>query len=168
MRGTIMTAAATLFLGLSGAPAMAAEEDFLPSLAGRWSGGGTVTTRIGTPPVRVSCNFTSTANASALSLSGQCRGLLVVRRQVSADLNRQGGRYAGTYIGPSGRPAALSGGRKGDTLDFAVRWSREINGDRDARMTIRKTGAKGLVLRTLDRDPKTGRTVTTSEIRLTR
>ncbi|WP_425356384.1 hypothetical protein [Xaviernesmea rhizosphaerae] len=149
-------------------PAMAAEEDFLPALGGRWTGGGTVITRIGSAPIRVTCDFDSKASARALAMSGRCRGLLVVRRAVSADITRAGARYAGSYTGPSGRPAALSGRRSGDSLDFSVRWSREINGDREARMTIRRIGQNGLQLRTLDRDPKTGKTVVTSDLTLRR
>ncbi len=35
-------------------------------------------------------------------------------------------------------------------------------------MTIEKIGTRGLRLRTTDKDPKTGRNVVTSDIRLTR
>lgn len=149
-------------------PVLADESGFLKSIGGAWSGKGIVITKIGSSPVNVTCAFTSRPSGAALSMSGQCRGLLVVRRAVSADIKANGATYSGTYIGPSGRPSRLSGTRRGNTINFAVRWSREINGDRSAQMTIEKIGTKGLRLRTTDKDPKTGRNVVTSDIRLSR
>lgn len=161
-------AAAALLIASFAPPAFADESGFLKSIGGAWSGKGTVTTEIGSSPVSVTCKFAGTTSGPALAMAGQCRGLLVIRRAVSADIKANGARYTGTYIGPSGRPSSLSGARQGNSINFAVRWSREINGDRSAQMTIEKIGARGLRLRTTDRDPKTGRNVVTSDIRLTR
>ena len=164
---TALIAAALLFGSLHHT-ALANESSFLKSIGGAWSGKGTVTMKIGSSPVNVTCKFDSKPDRAALSMSGQCRGLLVVRRAVSANIRASGEKYSGTYIGPSGRPSRLSGTRQGDTINFAVRWSREINGDRSAQMTIEKIGTRGLRLRTTDKDLKTGRNVVTSDIRLTR
>lgn len=149
-------------------PALADEAGFLKSIEGSWSGNGSVTTKIGSRPFKVTCRFDSTARGISLVMSGQCRGLVVVRRAVSADIRAAGTRYSGTYIGPSGRSSHLSGSRTGNSINFIVRWSREINGDRTAQMTIEKIGARGLRLRTIDNDPKNGRLIVTSDIRLTR
>ncbi|MBB4405714.1 MULTISPECIES: hypothetical protein [Agrobacterium] len=155
--------------GLLGAqPAHADEREFLSSLKGTWAGKGTVITRIGTPPINVNCTLNSNAGASSLNMSGTCRGLLVVRRAIAADLSAKGGRYSGAYTGPSGRPSALSGTRRGNAINLTVRWNRDINGDRVAAMTIEKVGANGLRLRTTDKDGRTGKTVVTSDIRLVR
>jgi hypothetical protein len=54
------------------------------------------------------------------------------------------------------------------TINLAVRWAKEVNGDFAANMLIRKTGENGLSLLTIDRDPKTGRNVMTSDIVLQR
>ncbi len=148
--------------------AAAAEADFLKSLAGNWNGAGTVMIRIGRNPINVNCDFATTAGASDFSMKGNCRGLLVVRRAVSADLTVSGDRYTGTYVGPSGLPSALSGSRRGNAINLSVRWPRPVNGDRNANMTIEKMGAGGLRLRTVDRDPATGETVVTSSIELQR
>ncbi|MGV1985386.1 hypothetical protein ACQZ5N_02100 [Agrobacterium sp. 22-221-1] len=146
--------------GLLGAqPAHADEREFLSSLKGTWAGKGTVITRIGTPPISVNCT---------LNMSGTCRGLLVVKRAIAADLSAKGGRYSGAYTGPSGRPSALSGTRQGNAINLTVRWNRDINGDRVAAMTIEKVGDNGLRLRTTDKDARTGKTVVTSDIRLVR
>jgi hypothetical protein len=92
----------------------------------------------------------------------------VVRRAVSANIKANGTKYSGTYVGPSGRPSSLSGSRTGSSINFAVRWSREVNGDRTAQMTLQRIGNTGLRLRTIDKDPKTGRNVVTSDIQLSR
>jgi hypothetical protein len=149
-------------------PAAAAETDFLRSLSGNWNGAGTVLTRIGGSPINVNCSFATTTGASDFSMKGNCRGLLVIRRAVSADLTVNGDRYTGTYVGPSGLPSALSGSRRGNAINLSVRWARLVNGDRTASMTIEKVGAGGLRLRTVDRDPATGRSVVTSSIDLRR
>ncbi|MGK6314671.1 hypothetical protein [Neorhizobium sp. DT-125] len=149
-------------------PAPAAEGDFLKTLAGDWSGKGTVLTRIGVRPINVTCNLAVTAGASSLSLQGNCRGLLVVRRSISADLNVSGRRYSGTYVGPAGQPSTLSGTRQGNTINLGVRWARVTNGDRAATMTIERIGGDRLRLQTVDKDPAGGRSVVTSRIDLSR
>lgn len=149
-------------------PAAADEKAFLSSLSGSWKGSGTVITRIGSRPVNVNCTFQSTVSGSSLKMNGTCRGFVVVRRSISADISARGTRYTGNYVGPSGIPSALSGSRKGDNINLTVRWNRDINGDRIAGMTISKVGKNGLRLRTTDKDGASGPTVTTADIRLTR
>lgn len=157
-----------LALFLTFTPAVADEAQFLKSIGGSWSGNGSVTTTIGSRSLNVKCTFDSRARGTSLAMSGQCRGLVVVRRAVSADIKANGTRYSGTYVGPSGRPSQLTGSRTGNAINFTVRWSRVINGDRTAQMTIEKIGARGLRLKTIDKDPKTGRPIVTSDIRLSR
>ncbi len=149
-------------------PAFADEAAFLKSIGGHWSGKGTVITKIGSAPLNVTCRFDSKSTGTSLIMSGQCRGLVVVRRAVSADIRANGANYSGTYVGPSGRSSTLSGSRSGNSINFAVHWGREVNGDRAAQMTIQRIGNMGLRLRTIDQDPKTGRNVVTSDIQLTR
>lgn len=171
-KGLPMRPLATLTLALSitlsAGAALADESPFLASLKGSWSGNGTVTTRIGATPTNVSCSFDSAASGASLAMNGSCRGFVVIQRAISANLKADGASYSGTYLGPSGRPSSLSGSRQGDAINLDVRWSREINGDRMANMTIQKVGSNGLRLRTTDKDPKTGQTVVTSDINLTR
>lgn len=163
-----LLAAIGLSFAASSQPALADEAGFLKSIGGSWSGKGMVVTRIGSAPLNVTCKFDTSSNGTSLTMSGLCRGLVVVRRTVSADIRANGTKYSGTYLGPSGRPSSLSGSRSGNSINFAVRWSREVNGDRAAQMTIEKIGNTGLRLRTIDNDPRTGRNVVTSDIRLTR
>jgi hypothetical protein len=160
--------AAILFACLIPGVAVADEADFLTSLHGNWAGEGMVTIRIGFKPIGVSCAFSSTGNGNSFSMNGNCRGLLIINRAISAKLQANGTRYSGVYIGPSGGRSLLSGTRSGDTINLTVRWAKEVNGDFAANMLIRKTGENSLSLLTNDRDPKTGRNVMTSDIVLQR
>jgi hypothetical protein len=154
-------------LGLATA-SPAAEGDFLNSMNGSWSGKGTVTTRIGAKPVNVTCNLDFNSGASNLAMDGNCRGLLVVNRSISANITASGTRYSGTYTGPSGQPSSLSGSRRGNAINLAVRWAKVTNGDRSATMTIAKLSDNRLRLQTIDKDPKSGKSVVTSSIDLSR
>ncbi|XUY28099.1 hypothetical protein RMR21_007100 [Agrobacterium sp. rho-8.1] len=157
-----------LAAGLAASPVLADESEFLSSLKGSWKGSGTVTMKIGSKPINVTCTFDSTASGPTLRMNGTCRGLLVVRRAISADLSASGTRYRGNYVGPSGIPSALSGSRSGNSVNLSVAWKRVINGDRVAAMTITKVGSNGLRLRTTDKDGAGGPTVVTADIQLTR
>jgi hypothetical protein len=147
--------------------AMAAEGDFLKSMDGKWSGGGIVRTGTDGRAISVTCDLDFDASVSDLSMQGQCRGLVVVRRSISAAIKTSGTRYSGTYTGPSGQPSSLSGSRSGNSINLDVRWARVINGDRQATMTIAKLGDNRLRLQTIDKDPESGKSVVTSSIDLT-
>jgi hypothetical protein len=149
-------------------PAIADESGFLKPLNGSWTGTGKVLRKIGASPINVSCRFTISSPGSSISMKGNCRGLLVISRAISAQLAARGNRYSGTYTGPSGATSQLSGNRQGDVINLAVRWARLVNGDRDANMTIRRQGDSQLMLRTIDKDPSTGKSVVTSDINLRR
>ena len=56
----------------------------------------------------------------------------------------------------------------GNAINLAIRWAKEVNGDRIAKMTIEKIGSTGMRLTTVDTDPKTGKSVVTSQINLRR
>lgn len=146
--------------------AQASDSSFLANLQGNWTGSGSVLRNIGASPINVSCKFKTSTTGTSFNMNGTCRGLLVISRSISANLKANGNRYTGTYTGPSGAHSGLSGSRKGNTINLAVRWAKEVNGDKKATMTIRKIGDNGLELRTIDKDLKTGRNVVTSNITL--
>lgn len=149
-------------------PTYADESGFLKPLNGNWTGTGKVFRKIGGPPINVSCKFNIRAPGTSISMKGTCRGLLVISRAISAQLTASGNRYSGTYTGPSGATSQLSGGRQGNIINLAVRWTRLVNGDRDASMTIRRQGSSQLTLRTIDKDLSSDKSVVTSEINLRR
>lgn len=149
-------------------PAGADESSFLKPLSGNWTGTGKVLRKIGGSPINVSCKFNISTPGSSIAMKGNCRGLLVVNRPISADLTARGTRYSGTYTGPSGASSQLSGSRKGDVISLAVHWARMVNGDRNANMTIRKPGNDQLTIQTIDRDLSSGKSIVTSDISLRR
>jgi hypothetical protein len=153
---------------LAASAAQASDADFLESLDGNWTGKGTVKVRTDSSPVSVTCKFNSDSTASSLSLDGNCRGMVVVSRAISANLKANGQKYAGSYVGAGTGTAGLSGARKGNAINLGIRWAKEVNGDRQARMTVEKVGDSGMRLTTVDVDPKTGKNVVTSQINLRR
>ena len=153
---------------LAAGSAHADDADFLRSFQGNFAGKGTVKVTAQAPTVNVSCTFKSGATATSLSLDGNCRGLVLVTRAISADLKSSGKGYSGVYIGSRTGPAQLNGKRSGNALNLAIRWAKEVNGDRTARLTVEKTGGDGMRLTVTDADPKTGKTVVTSRIDLKR
>lgn len=158
-------AASMVFAGSAG---HADEAAFLTSLDGNWSGKGTVKVRTNSSPVNVTCRFDSDATKSSLSLEGNCRGLVIVSRAIGADLKVKGSKYSGSYVGAGTGTAGLSGRRSGNAINLGIRWAKDVNGDRNARLTVEKVGANGMRLTTVDVDPETGKNVVTSQINLRR
>ena len=146
----------------------AGEADFLNTLDGKWSGTGTVLVRTDSKPISVKCSFDSNAKGDSLSLDGNCRGLVIFSRAVKANLKASGAKYAGSYVGAGTGKAGLSGSRKGNAINLGIRWAKEVNGDRKALMTVQKVGDNGMTLTTVDVDPKSGKSVVTSKIKLRR
>ena len=148
--------------------AHADEAKFLQSFNGNFAGKGTVQVTTDVPNVSVSCNFKSNATSTSLSLDGNCRGLVLVTRAISANLKVTGAKYNGIYVGSRTGPAQLNGSRSGNAINLGIGWAKEVNGDRKARMTVEKKGENGIRLTVTDTDPKTGKSVVTSRIDLQR
>ena len=148
--------------------ALSQEAAFLKEVSGSWTGSGTVKVRTNSAPVKVTCNFESGSTETTLRLDGNCRGLVVVSRAISADLKITKGKYSGSYVGAGTGTAGLSGKRTGNKINLGIRWAKEVNGDRTANMSIEKVGSQGMSLTTVDTDPETGKSVVTSQIDLRR
>lgn len=161
------TAVTALFWMVTGG-AYADEAPFLQSLVGDWRGGGMMKRTTSSSPVNLSCTFKTEASGEALSMKGICRGMIVVTRAVSANIKANGAQYAGSYVGPSGGVSGLRGTRNGDAINLAVHWSKVINGDRSASMTIQRVDADAIRIRTVDMDPASGQQVVTSDLNLRR
>ncbi|WP_256750440.1 hypothetical protein [Mesorhizobium sp. Mes31] len=167
MRPFTQFALASCLLVAAGA-AHADEAKFLQSFQGNFAGKGTVQVTTDVPNVGVSCNFKSNATSTSLSLDGSCRGLVVLTRAISANLKVTAAKYSGVYVGSRTGPAQLNGSRSGNAINLGIRWAKEVNGDRKARMTVEKRGENGIRLTVTDTDPKTGKSVVTSRIDLQR
>ena len=155
-------------MALSIGTAHADESTFLESLEGDWMGSGTVKVRTDSSPIKVSCVFNSDTTASSLSLDGRCTGLLIFSRAIGADLQSDGTRYSGSYVGAGTGTAALTGSRSGSAINLNIQWAKQVNGDRSAQLTIEKLGEAAMRLTTTDTDPKSGKKVMTSRIDLRR
>lgn len=164
LRWLVLAAATTSLVG----GAQADEGAFLKSLQGSWTGGGTVRIRAHMSPINVSCNFDSQSQGLALSMEGICRGLILISRTIDAKLRFSGSKYSGSYLGPRGGRAGLSGNRRGNAINLTIRWAKEVNGDHSANLTLQKVGMNGMRLTTVDVDPASGDKVVTSEINLHR
>jgi hypothetical protein len=151
-----------------GAFAHAGEAEFLKSMDGSWTGEGTARIRVNSFPMSVSCKFSSDSTESSLSLQGRCTGFLGFSRAIGAVIKSNGTTYRGSYVGAGTGTAGLSGKRSDNSLELTIRWAKMVNGDRSAKMTIEKVGSNGMRLITVDNDPKTGKSVVTSEITLRR
>jgi hypothetical protein len=161
----ILTAVA---LSVSVPPAFADDAALLASFAGSWSGRGKFRITTGSSPVSVSCAMDANASPDSLSLDGNCRGMVVVSRKIGVTLKADGAGFSGSYVGSTTGPANLSGARRGNAFDLSIRWAKIVNGDRSAKMKVEKVGENGMRLTTTDVDPKTGRSVVTGEIDLSR
>ena len=146
----------------------AAEAEFLKSMNGSWSGSGAVKIRVNYLPMNIACKFTSNATDTSLILEGKCTGFMGFSRTISADIRTNGSTYSGSYVGAGTGIAGLNGKRSGNAIKLAIRWAKEVNGDRNARMTIEKVGSDGMRLTTVDTDPRTGKNFVTSQINLRR
>lgn len=131
-----------ILAGAAAPPASAAEEGFLDRFGGTWSGSGRVQREGTSSPRQVNCSVTGQPGANRLSFQGACRAAVIFSRQIGASLTYDpgSGQYRGTYTGSAIGPAQLSGTRRGDTVDLRIDWPRPVNGDTQARMTIRNGG----------------------------
>jgi hypothetical protein len=164
----VLVASALMAASFVAPAAHASEADFLKSIEGKWNGGGKVLRSIGGESVSVTCSMQSDASDASYSMDGACRALVVVKRGFNASVKASGNSYSGTYTGASGKPSTLSGSRDGNTLSFDVTWANEEYGDRKATMTIQKVGDNGLRIRTIDRDPSSGKSVVTTDLQMQR
>ena len=144
------------------------QDGFLASLNGTWAGNGSVRIDADSSPVNVSCKFSSDTTPSSMALDGTCTGLVVISRDIGATISTDGSRYRGVYRGSRTGPAALNGKQSGNSLNLAIRWAADVNGDRSAQLKLEKVGDNGMRLTTLDKDPKTGKPVVISKIDLRR
>lgn len=139
----------------------------LDRLEGRWSGKGTIQRNLDASPTRVSCDMTGDASSGGFDLKGACRAAIFTR-PVGASLRRSGNGYIGSYVGSRIGPASLSGRPTGDAVSLAIVWPREVNGDRNATMTIQSLGPDRFRITVTDRSPTTGRQVRTTDLTFTR
>lgn len=148
--------------------AIADEKAFLETLSGSWHGGGQVRLKPGAVPLAVSCSLDSRADGAALNLDGACRAKVVFSRRIGVDLQANGGRYTGSYVGSRRGAARLVGTRTGDTLNLQILWPDKGSGSRVASMRLASVGTGHMRIVTIEPHPQSGEKVVTATIELTR
>lgn len=166
-RTIVVFAAATVAIGLTASgPAQdaAAEAIMPPNLAGVWSGEGQVQKDENSKPISVRCNLTSEQSPTSIDFDGECRAMLIMKREIGAELTREGERFTGVYIGSRAGPAQLDGTMTApNTLTLSMTFEREVNGDDQAVMTIERPQDDRFTITTVD-TMVSGAEVTTSQI----
>jgi hypothetical protein len=146
-------------------PALAIEAG---NINGDWVGKGFVQADEKSRPVNVNCAVEGHHEGDVIGFEGECRAMLVVRREIGANLTRSGDSYTGTYKGANVGLAQLVGqATDGNTVDLTMTFPRAVNGDTLARMTISLPGDGTFTVKTED-EMVSGETVTTSEITFAR
>ena len=124
-------------LFLSGAAS--AQPAFFKGLSGSWSGSGPVYVSI-YGDIAVTCRYTISGTETQLDMKGSC-GKSAFRQALGLSLRHLGGnKYAGTYTGSRTGPARLVGTLRGNRLLLSIRWGGLVNGDRQARLVLQRTG----------------------------
>ena len=150
-------------------PAVAASADdqtFLNRFEGDWSGGGPVRRNAQSPVINATCTVASDHAANRMSVGGSCRGAVVFTRDISANVSYDAatGRYSGTYVGARAGPAAISGKRSGNRVNFTMTWPKPVNGSTKARMTITNDGQGVLRIQVISQPQSNGPITTLSDL----
>ena len=164
MKRIVVAAAAGLAFSSAGY-AFAAQTGYFSRYDGEWQGGGMVKLEEFPAPLSVSCDVEGNrAGTRSFSLAGKCRALLVMSRQIGADiaLDPATGTYSGVYNGSDSGPAKLVGKRKGDVLVLDVTWGKKIYDDNKALMLIRNKGGHNFRMQVVEKIG--GKSVTVSDL----
>jgi hypothetical protein len=145
----------------------ASEAEFLRSLSGNWSGGGSYLRPSGAIPVTVRCNFKTSATVATLQMRGTCQALVILSRSLTADLKVSGTTYSGRYSGPEGE-ASLQGRRSGNSLNLTIEWLQPVRGDHQARMEIELQSPDDLTMLTMDLEEPNGKSILATNLHLRR
>jgi hypothetical protein len=160
-----LLAATFLVAGSGAASAQSTEATYLKRFNGSFFGDGSVRTKASGSDHSVTCTVKGKTSESTASLNGTCRAAIIFSRKIGADLKvDSSGRYTGTYVGSKIGPAQLSGTRTGNTLNLIVTWPKEVNGDKNATMTITNDGRGGFSFIVADRKKRNGPVVKTTSI----
>lgn len=154
--------AAALVLAPTGASAF--DETAIGDISGAWSGKGFVRKDEKADPMNVRCAIEGTGSALELAFAGECRAMLILKREIGATLRREGHRLVGIYKGARVGDAALDGeiAPSGEVV-LSMQFPRKVNGDDVATMRIEAHDADSFTIVTSDR-MVSGDEVTTSRI----
>jgi hypothetical protein len=144
----------------------AAAQEGLQPFAGQWNGSGKYV-RLNGNKVNVQCSLATAATSTSLDMNGRCTALVVIGRDLSANIKAEGNRISGRYSGPEGS-GVIQGRRDGSTLHLVVQWEKPVRGDTTSDMQIEMIGSDRLRLRTFDEDGSTNSKVAVTDLDLRR
>ncbi|MEM9224512.1 MAG: hypothetical protein AAGB11_19225 [Pseudomonadota bacterium] len=160
MKKTVGLAAAMIIVA---APVLA-EEAPIANITGEWTGKGFVQKGEDSRKINVNCKIDGEQTGDEIEFGGDCRAMLVMKREIGAQLTREGDIYTGTYKGSELGIADLEGSFENpDELVLQMRFPRKVNGDDLARMTIQTMNEDEFRITTVDMT-EAGNEFTTSEI----
>lgn len=153
--------------GLATGPVWA-EQESVTDISGTWSGKGFVQADENARKIKVRCKIEGNQDATEAAFDGACRAMLIMKRDIGAQLTWDGTNYTGTYKGADVGVAELSGERTDpNQLVLTMKFPREVNGDAVATMTIDHGEPDAFTITTVD-EMTSGVEVITSQIRFER
>ncbi|RAI03983.1 hypothetical protein DLJ53_05835 [Acuticoccus sediminis] len=142
-----------------------AEENPSLDISGKWKGKGFVQKDDKSRKMNVTCQIEGEQNGNDIGFDGECRAMMVLKRAIGADIQREGVRYRGTYVGSNAGPAELDGGPQDDgRIVLTMTFPKTIHGDDIATMTIEPANDSMFKITTVDTMDDGQTKVTTAEI----
>ena len=161
----IYLASAIASLLLASPAASAASSTFFSNLTGSWSGTGSAYLAK-TGEISADCKLKIAGTDNRLSKQGSC-GRFIFHQNLGFTLvNKAGNKYTGIYTGSKTGPAHLEGVLQGNEMRLTITWGGLVNGDRTAKMTLRRTGPNSFAQTVVDQ--VAGKTRETSQFNFMR
>ena len=150
---------------LLASPALAASSTFFSNLTGSWSGTGSAYLAK-TGEISATCDLKIAGGESKVSMQGSCGKFIFHQKLGFTLMNTAGNKYTGIYTGSKTGPARLEGTLQGNEMRLTITWGGLVNGDRTAKMLLRRTGPNSFVQSVIDQ--VAGKTRDTSQFNFTR
>lgn len=145
-------------------PPLASETLDIADISGAWEGEGFVQRDDRSEPVKVRCSIEGRQSEVQIGFEGSCRAMLIMKRDIGADIVLRDGQFVGTYKGSRVGIADLNGTMTApNQLDLTMTFPRAVNGDDQATMRIERPDEGTFKVTTVDR-MESGVDVTTAQI----
>jgi hypothetical protein len=134
------------------AGARAQEDEFIGRFGGAWS--GTAMIERGDASVQLSCRAIGKPGRNQIAINGFC-SLFIASVRITAEVTYDPAtrRYAGILGGAPVGPAKMTGRRTGNVIHLTVHWPQPVNGQMEARLSIKNPGNGHLQI-VLEEDPE--------------
>ena len=144
-----MYLASVIIGSLLSSPASAASSPFFTNLTGSWSGTGSAYLAK-TGEISADCQLKIAAGERKVAMQGSCGRFIFHQKLGFTLMNAAGSKYTGFYTGSKTGPARLEGTLQGNELRLTITWGGLVNGDRTAKMLLKRTGPNSFVQTVID------------------